>query len=123
MHSRVAQVVGKHLHVVRAQLGIVVQYVIVRWPRGALNALVRAQVEVVFDRMRDVLVDNGARSHILQLHKLFLAQFKGECSCELIRRANEGEVKVRFERLFLADDIFDLITAVNALEKLTRGFL
>ena len=54
-----AQVVGEGLQIIRVEVAVVPEDVVVAGPGGALDALVRDQVEVTLGGMVDALVHHG----------------------------------------------------------------
>ena len=50
---------------------VIPQDVIVARPTGALNALMRAQVEIEFGRVGDASIDRRARRNVARLSRLF----------------------------------------------------
>ena len=71
-HVRVAQLVREALQLVRAEVVVVPQHVVVRRPRRALYALMAAQVEVELGGMRDAEVHGGAGGDVARLAGLLL---------------------------------------------------
>ena len=55
-----AEIVGEGLQLVSGQVAVVPQHLVVTGPGGALDALVRDQVEVPLGGMVDALVHHGA---------------------------------------------------------------
>ena len=72
-HVRVTQLIGQRLQLVRREVIVVPQYVIMRWATRALDAGVRAQVEVELGGMSDARVHGGARRDVARAAALFFA--------------------------------------------------
>lgn len=71
-HVSVAQLVGETLQFIGSELIIVPEHVVVRRPRCALDAGMRAEIEVEFGRMRDADVDRCSGGNIARLAHLLL---------------------------------------------------
>lgn len=68
----VTELVGEALELVGVEVVVIPQHVVMTWTASALNALVRAEVEVEFSGMRNAGVDSGAGRDVARLAGLFL---------------------------------------------------
>lgn len=71
-HIRVTQLVRKTLQLVRVEVRVVPEDVIVTGPRRALNTLMAAQIEIELRRVGDAYVDGRARRNVAAFARLFL---------------------------------------------------
>lgn len=71
-HVRVAQLVRQALQLVRPEVVVVPQHVVVRRPRRALYTLMTAKIEVELSGVRDAEVDGSAGGDVAGLARLLL---------------------------------------------------
>ena len=90
-HVGVAQLVGQLLQLVRAQAVVVPEAAVVARAGGALDALVRAQVEVELGGVRDAHVHGGAGRDVAALAALLLLVRAEEARVVPLLHHDEGD--------------------------------
>jgi len=90
---RVTQLVGQTLQLVRCEVVVIPQHVVVRRPASPLYAGVRTQVEVELGRMCDASIDRGASRNVARLADLLFLVGAEESGVVALLYHDEGDAR------------------------------